>query len=1108
MFRAVLMAASKVSRLCSANRSRWGKPSASRTSYSSKARLRELSSVSDMAAYLCGKGPESKCGNGGRLARLIWVMEGQNADEEFKCSRMWEGASPSHILTAFRQLADGHQAGVTTGCCGVDAQRTLDHQTLQGNCSFALGQTMHPDNRPATLGHLLANRAQLIGVAVVQDCVEHDFVLGPVGHTLDLRLNLPRQAWEQGFGQLSFRPYRRTADGQYRRQLGQQVAFHFRQAQHVLAGQDGVAVAFAGRTGQQAGDTALRLRGEPAAQGAQFAERVAVGPGFQGGQRLAHGIAQAHVRCGQCVTPNEGLLDRIGRTRRQQAVQVQRTTGFRAGARQAFAAKRLHADHGPDNVAVDVDVTGMNVVDHLGDGLVDARVYAQRQAVAGSVDLADQLVDFFTLVAHHVQHWAEDLPLQLVEAFQFDQGWHHEGAALDLLAVGNRHLVHRAAFVAHGLDVLLDAGLGLGVDHRADIHRQTLRVAQTAFSHGALEHFDDAICRIFLQAQDTQGRATLAGTVEGRRHHVDDHLFGQGRGVDDHRVLATGFGDQRNRPALGIQATGDIALQQACDFGGTGEHHAFDAIITDQTRTDGFALARQQLQHAFRNAGFEQDAHRLCGHQWGLLGRLGQYRVTGGQCGSDLTAENRQREVPRADADHRAQWAVGVVGEIVTRLHGVVTQEVHGFTHFGDGVGESLAGFTGQQAHQRLDLAFHQVGGTFEDRGTLGGRCGLPDRTGVDGALDRVVDVVDGGFLYVADHITQVGRVQDWRSGFIAGGAAQHRRGFPVVVRGGQQGAGQRCQTVFVGQVDTGRVGAVAAVQVTRQWNTRVRQAEAAFQRRHLLDAGHWIGHQLLDRDGLVGNAVDERGVGAVFQQATYQVGQQGFVGADRCVHAARTVQLAIGNLADYLFVQRFAHAVQALELVLAGVIVLTGDMVDGRQGVGVVRGELRVDDFRHRQQFACAGNVGHVGVHLAGVDRVAFQPFDLGALDFAVPVRAFYQADHQAMAAAARQVDDVVDHIRATLLVGLDHETDAVPAGQLRLEAQAFEQVQGQFQAVGFFGVDVQADVVLLGQQGQGQQARVQLVHHAFVLGAAITRVQGRQLDGNARAFINPTAV
>ncbi|MNS83647.1 hypothetical protein D3C72_1174430 [compost metagenome] len=77
-----------------------------------------------------------------------------------------------------------------------------------------------------------------------------------------------------------------------------------------------------------------------------------------------------------------------------------------------------------------------------------------------------------------------------------------------------------------------------------------------------------------------------------------------------------------------------------------------------------------------------------------------------------------------------------------------------------------------------------------------------------------------------------------------------------------------------------------------------------------------------------------------------------------------------------------------------------------------------------------------------------------------------------------------------------------------MRLEAQALEQIQRQLEAVGFFGVDVQADVVLLGQQGQRQQARVQLIHHALVLGAAVARVQGRQLDGNARAFINPATV
>ncbi len=258
----------------------------------------------------------------------------------------------------------------------------------------------------------------------------------------------------------------------------------------------------------------------------------------------------------------------------------------------------------------------------------------------------------------------------------------------------------------------------------------------------------------------------------------------------------------------------------------------------------------------------------------------------------------------------------------------------------------------------------------------------------------------------------------------------------------------------------------------------------------------------------MVGNPVDERGVGAVFQQAPHQIGQQRFMSADRSVHAARTIQFAVGDFAHDLLVQRLTHAMQALELVLAGVVVLPGDLVDRRQGVGIVRGELWIDDFRCCQQLAGAGDVRHVGVHLACVHRIAFQAFDLGALDLTVPVRALDQTDHQTMAAAASQVDHVIDHIRAALLISLDHETDAVPAGELRFETQALEQIQRQLQAIGFFGVDVQADVVLLGEQGQRQQARVQFIHHPLILGAAVAWVQCRELDGNPRAFVDAATV
>ncbi|MNV91785.1 hypothetical protein D3C71_1863200 [compost metagenome] len=113
--------------------------------------------------------------------------------------------------------------------------------------------------------------------------IDDHFVLGPVSDQLDACLHILWQARQQCLAQLILRHDCRATHGQYRSQLGQQVDFDFRQAQHVFARQDGVAVALAGRACQYAGDTALRLRGELHAQGAQVAELVAVGPGLQGG---------------------------------------------------------------------------------------------------------------------------------------------------------------------------------------------------------------------------------------------------------------------------------------------------------------------------------------------------------------------------------------------------------------------------------------------------------------------------------------------------------------------------------------------------------------------------------------------------------------------------------------------------------------------------------------------------------------------------------------------------------------------------------------------------------------------------------------------------------
>ncbi|MNE02613.1 hypothetical protein D3C80_950940 [compost metagenome] len=188
---------------------------------------------------------------------------------------------------------------------------------------------------------------------------------------------------------------------------------------------------------------------------------------------------------------------------------------------------------------------------------------------------------------------------------------------------------------------------------------------------------------------------------------------------------------------------------------------------------------------------------------------------------------------------------------------------------------------------------------------------------------------------------------------------------------------------------------------------------------------------------------------------------------ADRSINAAWAVQLAIRHFTGDLLIQRFTHAVQALEFVLARIVVLSGQAVNCRQRMGVVGGELRVNQVRHGKQFFRTGQIRDVGVDLAGVDRIAFQAVHLRTFDFAVPVRAFHQTDHQAATAARGQINQVINDKRAAFQVGLDDKTNPVPARQLWLEAQLFQHIERDFQTIGLFGIDINADIVLARQQG-----------------------------------------
>ena len=256
------------------------------------------------------------------------------------------------------------------------------------------------------------------------------------------------------------------------------------------------------------------------------------------------------------------------------------------------------------------------------------------------------------------------------------------------------------------------------------------------------------------------------------------------------------------------------------------------------------------------------------------------------------------------------------------------------------------------------------------------------------------------------------------------------------------------------------------------------------------------VGEQVVNGNGIVDHAVDERRVGTIFQQTPHQVGQQRLVAAHRCVDAAGQSEV---RTADHPVVQALAHAVQALQFELAGTRGFRQLQHSGERE-GVVGGELGKDALLVSQQALGANQVRQVGVRLARVDGKVVLPFNLGALDLAVPIGALHQPDHEASAPLLRQLCKPVDHRRRTLLVSLHHDAQTIPAGQCRIGGQPGKERKRGFQAFAFLGVDVETDIGAAREPAQLLDARQQFGVHAIGLVAGKARVQCREFYGDAR--------
>ena len=239
---------------------------------------------------------------------------------------------------------------------------------------------------------------------------------------------------------------------------------------------------------------------------------------------------------------------------------------------------------------------------------------------------------------------------------------------------------------------------------------------------------------------------------------------------------------------------------------------------------------------------------------------------------------------------------------------------------------------------------------------------------------------------------------------------------------------------------------------------------------------------------------VDERGVRPVFQKAPHQIRQQIFMAANGRIdaHIAQIRERLGGGS-----VKRLAHAVQTLELI-RWVASLGCNLTHRAQGVSVMRGELREDRVRRRQHHARAGQIVEIGRRLGRPDREVRLSVHLGEFDLGIPIGAFHQTHHETAPAILAELDQLLQHCGGALLIGLDHNAEAIPARQGRIARQPVEYLQLNDQTITLFRVQAEAQISGFRRLRQLQRARIELVHHLVLLDRLIPRVQRRQLDAH----------
>ena len=120
-------------------------------------------------------------------------------------------------------------------------------------------------------------------------------------------------------------------------------------------------------------------------------------------------------------------------------------------------------------------------------------------------------------------------------------------------------------------------------------------------------------------------------------------------------------------------------------------------------------------------------------------------------------------------------------------------------------------------------------------------------------------------------------------------------------------------------------------------------------------------------------------------------------------------------------------------------------------------------------------------------------------ALDLGIPIGALDQSHRQPAAEALRDALEPVDHGGSALLVGLHGEPEAVPAAQRAVGEHRGHHIEGEFEPIGFLGVDGEIEAVRARFARKLARHRHQFGQNESARYGLEARMQGGELDRNA---------